>query len=144
MFIGEFQHAIDDKGRISVPAKFRTQLNKGGAIVTRGLDNCLWLFERSEWTKLADKLAALPISQANSRAFARLMLAGAMEVDVDRQGRVILPDYLRQFAHLKRKAVVAGLYNRVEIWDSQLWQLYKAKTERKSNEVAEQLAELGV
>src|SRR3954469_25468978 len=100
MFIGEYAHNLDDKGRLAIPVKFRTDLKKG-AVVTRGLDNCLFLYTKAEWEKLAEKLATLPISQANSRAFARLMLAGAMDVEVDKQGRIILPEYLRTFAKLK-------------------------------------------
>jgi len=143
MFIGEYNHTVDLKGRIAVPAKFRRYL-KDGAIVTRGLDNCLFLYTKKEWKKLADKLSALPISQANTRAFSRLMLAGAMDVSLDRQGRIIVPDYLRKFAVLNKKVVIAGLLNRLEIWDAQKWTSYKASTEKSSNEIAENMSELGV
>jgi len=143
MFIGEFTHNLDDKGRLAIPVKFRRDLTKG-AVVTRGLDNCLFLYTKNEWEKLAEKLATLPISQANSRAFARLMLAGAMDVDVDKQGRIVLPEYLRQFAGLSKNVIVAGLYSRVEIWDESKWQAYKKQTETNSNEIAEKMAELGV
>jgi MraZ protein len=143
MFIGEYSHNLDDKGRLAIPVKFRNQVKKG-AVVTRGLDNCLFLYTKSEWEKLAEKLAALPISQANSRAFARLMLAGAMDVEVDKQGRVILPEYLRQFAGLKKEVVLAGLYSRIEIWDSEKWNTYKGQTEKESGNIAERMAELGV
>jgi len=143
MFIGEYSHNLDQKGRLAVPKKFRTDLSKG-AVVTRGLDNCLFLYTKTEWEKLAEKLATLPFSQANTRAFARLMLAGAMDVKVDKQGRVILPDYLRNFADLKKGVVVAGLYNRLEIWDQKKWEDYKKKTENESNQIAEQMFELGV
>lgn len=143
MFIGEYQHNLDDKGRLAIPAKFRFELKKG-AVVTRGLDNCLFLYTKKEWEKLAEKLATLPISQANSRAFARLMLAGAMDVEIDKQGRAILPEYLRIFAGLKKNVVVAGLYSRIEIWDTDKWQNYKTQTETNSNEIAEKMAELGV
>lgn len=143
MFIGEYSHNLDDKGRLAVPAKFRRELVKG-AVVTRGLDNCLFLYTKKEWEKLAEKLAALPISQSNSRAFARLMLAGAMDVELDKQGRVVLPEYLRTFAGLKKNTVIAGLYNRVEIWDETKWSVYKQQTETNSNEIAEKMAELGV
>jgi MraZ protein len=143
MFIGEYSHNLDDKGRLAVPVKFRRELSKG-AVVTRGLDNCLFLFTKTEWAKLAEKLAALPFSQANSRAFARLMLAGAMDVILDKQGRIILPEYLRQFAGLKKSAVIAGLYSRLEIWDQDMWNKYKNQTESHSNEIAERMAELGV
>lgn len=143
MFIGEYQASIDDKGRISVPAKFRAQL-KSKVVVTRGLDNSLFLYNMDEWKKLAEKLASLPISTANTRAFSRLMLAGAMDCDMDKQGRIILPGYLKTFAKINKKVIVAGLYNRIEIWSEELWGAYKAQTEAASNQIAEQLGSLGV
>lgn len=143
MFIGEYQHNIDTKGRLAVPAKFRAILAKG-AVVTKGLDDCLFLYPKTEWQKLADKLAALPISKANTRAFARLMLAGAMDVEIDKQGRLLIPDYLRKYAGIKKKVVIAGLYNRLEIWDETKWNKYKQGTETKSGDIAEALGELGV
>lgn len=143
MFIGEYALTIDEKGRLSVPAKFRDQL-KGKAVVTRGLDNSLFLYSMPEWQKLAEKLASLPISKANTRAFSRLMLAGAMDCELDKNGRIILPDYLREFAKIDRKVVVAGLYNRLEIWSEELWKKYKKHTEKDSTEIAEQLGEIGV
>ncbi len=143
MFIGEYKHTIDEKGRVAVPAKFRATLGER-SIVTRGLDPCLFIFSVSEWEELAKKLAALPIVQANSRAFARFMLAGAMEVDLDSQGRILLPDYLRNYAKLKKQAVVAGLYTRIELWDETAWEKYKAETESNSDEIAERLSELGI
>lgn len=143
MFIGEYNHNLDDKGRVAVPAKFRAML-KGGAVVTRGLDNCLFLYTKKEWQELAVKLAKLPISKANTRAFARLMLAGAMDVDFDNQGRIMLPEYLRKFAGLKKNLTIAGLYDRLEIWDEAAWNKYKKGTEKKSTDIAEALGELGV
>ena len=143
MFIGEYQYTIDQKGRLQIPVKFRVELKKG-AVVTRGLDNCLFLYAIDEWEKLAQKLSKLPISQKNTRAFSRLMLAGAMDVEMDKQGRVVLPDYLRKFARLKKKVVVAGLYSRLEIWDVQKWEMYKKGTEKESEDIAEKLGELGV
>lgn len=143
MFIGEYSHNLDDKGRLAVPKKFRSVLSKG-AVVTRGLDNCLFLYTKAEWEKLAEKLAALPFAQANTRAFARLMLAGAMDVKIDKQGRIILPEYLRKFASLKKSTIVAGLYNRLEIWDSKAWGTYTTKTEKEAIKIAEQMSELGV
>jgi MraZ protein len=97
-----------------------------------------------EWEKLAEKLASLPISTANTRAFARLMLAGAMDCDVDKQGRIILPGYLKDFAKINKKIVFAGLYNRIEVWSEELWGAYKQQTEKESNNIAEQLGSLGV
>lgn len=143
MFIGEYQHSIDEKGRLAVPIKFREQLAKG-AVVTRGLDNCLFLYPQKDWEALADKLSKLPISKANTRAFARLMLAGAMDCEIDGQGRIILPDYLRKYATIKKKVVVAGLYNRLEIWDELAWNKYKLSTEKRGGDIAEALGELGV
>lgn len=143
MFIGEYQHNLDEKGRLAVPKKFRTDLSKG-AVVTRGLDSSLFLYTKSEWQKLAEKLANISFAQANNRAFARLMLAGAMDVEVDKQGRIVLPEYLRKFANLKKEVVVAGLYSRLEIWDKTKWELYKKQTEKASNKIAEQMGELGV
>lgn len=143
MFIGEYSYSIDDKGRLAMPAKFRVALKKG-AVITRGLDNCLFVYTRTEWDALAKQLSSLPISQANTRAFSRLMLAGAMDVTLDGQGRVMLPEYLMQFAGLKKKTVVAGLYNRLEIWDEEKWNAYKQQTEKNSTDIAEKLGELGV
>jgi len=143
MFIGEYTHNLDEKGRLAVPVKFRAALNKG-AVVTRGLDNCLFVYTKTEWAKLAEKLSNLPISQSNSRAFARLMLAGAMELDIDKQGRAVLPEYLRAFAGLKKNIIVAGLYNRAEIWDEEKWNIYKGQTENNSSAIAEKMDELGI
>ncbi len=143
MFIGEFKHNLDLKGRLAVPVKFRQKLS-GGAIVTRGLDKCLFVFSNKEWEVLAQKLIALPLAQANSRAFVRLMLAGAMDVELDKQGRILIPDYLRDYAGLKKETIVAGLYNRFEIWNSESWKEYKNKTESQSDEIAEKLSELGI
>jgi len=143
MFIGEYKHNLDNKGRLAVPAKFRAIL-KSGAVVTRGLDNCLFLYPKEQWNIIAKKFASLPISQSKARAFSRLMLAGAMEVDFDSQGRITLPEYLRTFAGLKKKAIVAGLYDRLEIWDEVSWGKYKEGTEKESSDIAETLGELGV
>jgi len=142
VFIGEYKHALDDKGRIAIPTKFRKQLAKG-AVVTRGLDTSLFLFPKEEWDKLAERLANLPLGQSNSRAFARLMLAGAMDVALDKQGRAVLPEYLREYAGMKKNIVLAGLYNRLEIWDEQKWAAYKKKVESDADSVAEKLGELG-
>jgi len=143
MFIGEYYHSLDEKGRVALPIKFRKDL-KQGAVVTRGLDNCLFLYTKEAWQDLADKLAKLPISKANTRAFSRLMLSGAMEVEIDGQGRIILPEYLRKYAFLKKKLIIAGLYNRLEIWDEGNWNKYKNNTEKGSGEIAEALGELGI
>jgi len=143
MLLGEYKHTLDLKGRLAIPAKFRDQLS-AGAIITRGLDNCLFLFALKDWEAFAAKLAALSLAQANSRAFSRLMLSGAADVSFDSQGRILIPDYLRKYADLKKQAVVAGLYTRVEIWDLKHWEKYKQRTESSSDEIAEKLSELGI
>ena len=143
MFIGEFQHNLDQKGRIAIPAKFRKDF-EDGLIITRGIDKCLFIFSKSEWNKLAEKLSELPLAQANSRAFARLMFSGAVDEDLDNQGRILIPDYLRNYASLKKQLVINGLFNRLEIWDKNIWQDYKNKTENSSEEIAERLSQLGI
>mgnify|MGYP001565057347 CR=1 FL=1 len=143
MFLGEYQHTLDEKGRVAIPAKFRPFL-KSGTVVTRGLDGSLVVYPAKEWKELAVKLSTLPIAQANSRAFSRLMLAGAMDATPDGQGRVMLPEFLRKYAGIKKQVVIAGLYNRVEIWDKSAWDKYRSITEKESNSIAEQLSGLGV
>jgi MraZ protein len=143
MFLGEFKHSIDPKGRMAIPAKFRMQLD-GGAVITRGLDHCLFVFPQKEWEALAQKLISLPLAQSGSRAFVRLMLSGASDVEFDTQGRILIPEHLRSYARLEKNAVVTGLYNRIEVWNDGEWKKYKTKTERESDEIAEQLGELGI
>ena len=142
MFIGEYRHALDQKGRLAIPVKFRDQLKT--AVVTRGLDNCLFLFTQKDWQEQVGKIAKLPEFQAKSRAYSRLMLAGAMEVILDAQGRMIIPDYLRRYAGLKKKAVVAWLNNRLEIWDAEAWDKYQSQAEKENVEIAESLANLNL
>lgn len=143
MLLGEYNHTLDSKGRMAIPAKFKDILG-AGAIITRGLDNCLFVFAPKEWQLLVEKLTALPLAQANSRAFVRLMLAGAVDVSLDNQGRILIPDYLRKYADLKKDVTIAGLHSRAEIWDTERWQEYKRKTEGASEEIAEKLSELGI
>ncbi|MBU1036676.1 division/cell wall cluster transcriptional repressor MraZ [Patescibacteria group bacterium] len=143
MFIGEYSHTLDEKNRLAIPAKFRAILAKG-AVVTKGLDHCLFLYTKEAWNELAKKLAQLPVSQANTRAFSRLMLAGAMDVALDKQGRIVLPDYLKKYASLHKKLIITGLMNRLEIWDAELWGKYKSNTEKSSEDIAEALGELAV
>lgn len=143
MFIGEYHYTIDEKGRLAIPSKFRNGFKKG-AVVTRGLDGSLFVYPINEWDRLAQKLANLPMSKASSRAFARLMLAGAMDVQLDGQGRIMIPEYLRQYSKLGKQAVIAGLYNRLEVWDERAWNEYSRATEGDSADIAEQLGDLGI
>jgi len=143
MFIGEFHFTLDDKGRLSVPIGYRTAL-KDGAVVTRGLDHTLFLYPKEQWRSLAAKIAALPLSTADTRAFARLMLAGAMEVSIDKSGRITIPEYLRIYAGLQKQVVISGLYDRLEIWDKTAWQAYVAQTEADGDQIAERLGPIGL
>lgn len=145
MLIGEYLHKLDEKGRLSIPAKFKNELKKG-AVVTRGLDNCLSIYPLDQWEKLAEKLAALPISNKNSRAFTRFMLSGATDVKLDKAGRILIAEYLRTFAALKTKkeVIITGLQNRLEIWDETEWKKYRKNTDKDSSKIAEQLDDLNI
>ena len=143
MLIGEYKHNIDAKKRLSIPSKFRKELGEG-AVITKGLDNCLFVFPREHWARLAEKLGNTPIARQDSRSFARHLLASAMEVDFDSLGRILVPEYLKNYANLKKVVVVAGLYNRLEIWDEEKWENYKANLEKNSDSIAEKLKEIGI
>ena len=143
MFLGEYSYNIDDKKRLALPPKFRQTLGEK-AVITKGLDNCLFLYPWKEWQVLAAKISKMPLAQADARGFARIMLAGAMEVNLDALGRILVPDYLKDYAGLKKDAIIAGLYNRIEVWDKDRWNEYKEKTEKEAGDIAERLKELGV
>ena len=143
MFIGEYSHTIDTKKRMAIPSKFRKELGKN-AIITRGLENCLVVYPIKEWQILAKKLGTLPNTQVDARGFSRIMLAGAMDVKLDSLGRILIPDYLKSYASLKRNVIVTGLFNKLEIWDEKRWQEYKKKTEMAVGDIAERLKELEV
>ncbi|MDD5551682.1 MAG: division/cell wall cluster transcriptional repressor MraZ [Candidatus Pacebacteria bacterium] len=142
MFIGEYKYLIDEKKRLSIPSKFRRELGKK-AIVTRGLDGCLFLYSPKEWEKLAEKLGKLPLGQADARGFQRTMLSGAMETSIDNLGRILIPDYLKKYASLKKKVVIVGLYNHIELWDETRWKQYQQKSEKEVGNMAERLSEIG-
>ena len=142
MFLGEYRHTIDTKRRLAIPAKFRDELGKT-AVITRGLDSCLFVYPQHAWEELARKLNALPTGQASTRSFVRLMLAGASESEPDRLGRIVIPDYLFQFAGLGKRVVIAGVFNRFEVWDEERWNEYRKKAESSGDEIAEKLGELG-
>ncbi len=142
MFSGEFTHSVDDKGRLTIPAKFREEL-ASGIVVTRGLDKCLWAYTKSEWEKLAEKVSALPSTSEAARNFTRFIFASASESIPDRQGRVLIPQNLRDRADITDEAAVIGVMNRVEIWNPARWSETFAKVEENSDEIAAQLLELG-
>ena len=143
MLIGEYTHTLDSKKRLSMPSKFRKEIG-GKAIITRGLDKCLFVYTRSEWKKVAERIAEMSIGQSNSRGFNRFILSGAVESDVDSGGRILIPDFLKEFAGLKNKVVVAGVYSRIEIWDEKEWSVYKKKMEGMADALAEKLGEVGM
>lgn len=143
MFIGEYSHTIDSKRRLSIPAKFRAELGNK-PVITRGFENCLFLYTQSKWQERAKKLSERSPLQADARGLARIMLAGAMEVKLDNLGRILIPDYLKEYASLEKNVIVAGLYSRIEIWDEERWEEYKEKTEKEIGDIAERLKELGV
>jgi MraZ protein len=143
MFVGQYEHAIDQKGRVAIPAKFR-RVFKREAVVTKGLDGCLFVFAREKWQKMATGIGQLPVSKSSARLYARLILAGASEAEFDNQGRILLPAYLRSYAGLKNQVVVIGLYDRVEIWDKKKWGKMIGKVENEAGKIAEDLSELGV
>lgn len=143
MLIGEYVHTIDPKKRLSLPVKFRKELGKT-VIVTRGLDQCLFIFPPASWKKLVQKFGELSFGSSESRSFNRFMLSGAVEVDVDSAGRILLPEFLKGFAGLKSKVVLAGVNDRVEIWDEKRWNSYKAKIESQGDALAQKLGEIGV
>lgn len=142
MLIGEYKHTIDDKKRISLPSKFRKQVGKK-VIITRGLDKCLFLYPTVEWQKISKKIGELGLGQADRRGLNRFMLAGAAEVAVDSVGRILIPEYLKNFAGIKAKVVFAGVYNRIEIWDEDQWIKYTDKVTSEADDMAEKLGEVG-
>ncbi len=143
MLIGEYKHNLDPKKRLAIPAKLRKELGER-AILTRGLNNSLFLYPMAQWQKLTEKLGQLPVGQAETRSFLRLMFASAMEVELDRLGRILVPDYLKTYAGLGSKVVIVGVYDRLEIWDEGRWENYKAEVEKNTDMIAEKLGELGL
>ncbi|MEK7604059.1 MAG: division/cell wall cluster transcriptional repressor MraZ [Patescibacteria group bacterium] len=143
MMIGEHRHNLDAKRRLAIPSKFRKELGEG-AILTRGLDNCLFIFPSKFWAPFAEMLAGLSMAKQDTRAFARLFLSGATEVEFDSLGRILIPENLKKYADLKKSVVVAGLFNRLEIWDEEKWSGYRADLEKNSDKIAEKLGELGI
>ncbi len=142
MFIGEYRHTFDSKNRISLPAKFRKELGSS-VVVTRGLDKCLFVYPKAAWKIQAQRIAIHSTGGSAGRGLSRLMLAGAVEADVDSAGRILIPDYLRTFATLKEKSVVAGVNDRVEVWDERAWTAYTKAIERDADAFAEQLGTQG-
>lgn len=143
MLIGEYTHTLDPKKRLALPSKFRKELGKK-VVVTRGLDNCLFVYPMKTWQKVSEKIAELPMGQADTRGFGRFMLAGAVETDIDSIGRVLVPDFLKDFAGLETLVSVIGVHDRVELWDEKVWKGYKGRIEKQADALAEKLGEIGV
>lgn len=143
MLIGEYNHTLDDKRRVSLPAKFRKALGKQ-VVVTHGLDSCLFIFSSRQWETILEKLSTLSMGQADSRAFNRFLLSGAVDLEVDSLGRILIPDYLAKFADLQGKAILIGVSDRVEMWNESNWAAYKERIEKEADVMAEKLGDLGV
>lgn len=143
MFIGEFAHSVEDSGRVAIPSKFREKF-AAGLVVTRGLDRCLFAFTAADWGSLADRIAKLPLTQSDARAFARFIFSGATDCQLDSQGRILLPNYLRDYADIRDEAIIIGVNTRLEIWNPAAWQTARAQVEDKSDFIAENLASLGI
>ena len=140
MFYGEFEHSIDRKGRLIIPSKLREVFKENYVerfFVTRGLDTCLFVFTEDEWKKQEARFKSLPITNAQSRQFNRLYFSGACEVTCDRQGRILVPDYLKEFAKIKRDVVIVGVSSRMEIWSKENWQEFYKNTKDSFEKVAE-------
>jgi len=141
MFMGEYNHTVDEKGRLIIPSKFREELG-GDFVVTKGLDGCLFAYDNSEWKTFEDKLKLLPLTNKEARIFARHMLAGAAQVDIDKQGRILLPSNLRNYAGLEKDVVLVGVASRIEIWSKDKWDAFEEGIDIE--ELAEKMESLGI
>lgn len=142
LLIGEYEHTLDEKKRISLPKTFRAGLGRR-VVMTRGLDNCLVVYSRSSWEKMAEKLQSLSFVDADTRGFNRFILSGAAEVDVDGVGRILIPDHQKTYAELKKRVVFTGVSDRVEIWDAERWHNYKKRIDKDAEQMAQKLGEIG-
>ena len=141
MFMGEYNHTVDAKGRLIVPSKFREQLGDE-FVITKGLDNCLFVYDNSEWAALEEKLRALPLTNKSARQFSSFFVAGATPCELDKQGRILLPATLREFAGLDKEVVLTGMLNRIEIWSKDKWMENNSFDDM--DDIAEQMTDLGL
>ena len=141
LFMGEFQHSLDDKARLTLPAKFRDGLGES-FVITRGLDRCLFIYPRKDWEVLSEKLRALPLTRSDARQFLRLFFSGAADCDLDRQGRTVVPANLREYAGISQECSVIGVGNRVEVWDVGAWKAYSDRAAESFGDVAAGLVDL--
>jgi MraZ protein len=143
VFIGEYFHTIDTKGRVIVPSKFREDLGEK-FIVTKGLDHCLFVYPQEEWKSLENKLKKLPLTSRDARAFVRFFFSGATECELDKQGRITIPTNLRKHGKLDKEVVTIGVSSRVEIWSKEQWELYNETADLSYDDIAEKMVELGI
>ena len=142
MFMGEYNHTIDPKGRLIIPAKFREALGDE-FVVTKGLDGCLFVYANTEWNNFEEKLRTLSLTNKNARQFTRFFLAGAAACEVDKQGRILIPQVLREFAKLEKDVVLVGVASRIEIWSKEVWEESISTYDTDMDEVAENMENLG-
>ena len=143
MFMGKYSHSIDAKGRLIMPAKLREQLGNT-FVITRGLDGCLFVYTDEEWKIKEEKFREIPLTKKEARTFARFFFAGAAQLEIDKQGRVLIPSTLREHASLDKEVVLVGVLDRVEIWDKKRWEDTNTYSEDEMDEIAEKMAELGI
>jgi len=143
MLIGQYEHTIDAKKRLALPAKFRGELGEK-VIITKGVENCLVVYTEKEFLVMSEKLSNLTISQPEARSFTRTMLAGAMEVTLDKLGRILVPDYLKKYANLNKNVVICGLSNRLEVWDAQNWVEWTKEAEKGVSDIVSKLGNMGI
>ena len=143
MLIGEYEHSLDAKGRVILPAKLREDIGEK-FIITKGLDSCLFGFSKSEWLNFEEKLKTLPLTNKNARDFVRFFLSGAVEAELDKQGRFLIPGNLRDYASLDKETVITGVGTRIEIWDKEKWQNYNSEENITAEQIAENMANLGM
>ena len=143
MLIGEYEHSLDAKGRLIMPAKIREDIGEK-FIITKGLDGCLFGFSQSEWTNFEEKLKTLPLTNKNARDFVRFFLSGAIECEIDKQGRFLIASNLREYSNLEKEAVIIGVGTRIEIWNKEKWKTYNSDENISADEIAENMTMLGI
>jgi len=142
MFMGEYNHKSDNKNRIMLPSKFREQFEDKEFVLTRGLDNCIFMYSIEEWKILEEKIKGLPLTKKDARAFVRFLFSGALNDKLDNQGRIKLPDNLKKYAKIEKEVVITGALNRIEIWSKENWNAYMEKAENSFEDIAENLIDL--
>ena len=143
MFIGEYNHTLDPKNRVIMPSKFREKLGDS-FVMTKGLDNCLFIYSSRDWSIVEDKLKSMPMTNKDARAFVRFFFAGACECDLDKQGRMVIPNYLKEHANIDKELVIIGVSTRIEIWSKEEWNKFNNDANISYEDVAEKMSQLGI